>query len=75
MMEHAIVIARPQQKMVLVQRRRTLDTIYTNIHDLGVIFVEFRIFAVYHNYCGLSLASHFAIQYNFSWYNLFQGAF
>ena len=43
MMEHATVIARPQQKMVLVQRRRTLDTIYTNIHDLGVIFVEFRI--------------------------------
>ena len=50
MMEHAIVIARPQRKMVLVQRLGTLDTIYTNIHNLGVIFVAFRIFAVYHNY-------------------------
>ena len=48
MMEHAIVIARPQQKMVLVQRLKTLDTIYTNIHNLAMIFVEFRIFAVYH---------------------------
>ena len=31
MMENAYVFARPKQKMVLVQRLTTLDSIYTNM--------------------------------------------
>ena len=46
-MENAYVSARPKRKMVLVQRLSTLDSIYTNIHNLGMIFTRFRILAVF----------------------------
>ena len=46
MMEHAHVGARLKRKMVLAQRLTTLDTIYTNINNLGMIYVGFRILAV-----------------------------
>ena len=45
MMEHAHVGARLKRKMVLAQRLTTLDTIYTNINNLGMIYVGFRILA------------------------------
>ena len=43
MMEHAHVGARLKRKMVLAQRLTTQDTIYTNINNLGMIYVGFRI--------------------------------